>query len=226
MEKVLIVEDDAALRLAMTKALRAGGYEVVVAKDGDEGLEMALADPPDVVLLDVMLPKKNGYEVLAALRERDPDMPIVMITAKGEEADKVRGLELGADEYVVKPVGVAELQARVGAALRRRRLTLRAEPVTMGALVVDFRSHSATRDGAPVELTAHEMKLLAFFLRNEGSLLPRQRILSAVWGADYFGTDRTVDNFVNRLRTKIEPDPKNPVCIVTVRGAGYRYTRQ
>lgn len=225
MEKVLIVEDDAGLRLAMTKALRAAGYEVFVAKDGVEGLDMALADPPDVVLLDVMLPGKNGYEVLAELRSRDPELPIVMITAKGEEADKVRGLELGADEYVVKPVGVAELQARVGAALRRRRLVLKSAPVTIGALVVDFQSHSATRDGAPIEMTAQEMKLLAFFLRNEGSLLPRQRILSAVWGADYFGTDRTVDNFVNRLRVKIERDPKEPAHLTTVRGGGYRLTR-
>jgi DNA-binding response OmpR family regulator len=225
MEKVLIVEDDAALRLAMTKALRAAGYVVAVAKTGDEGLAAALAEPPDCVLLDVMMPGKNGFEVLAELRARDPDLPIVMITAKGEEADKVRGLELGADEYVVKPVGVAELQARVGAALRRRRLVTRTGPVTVGALVVDFATHTATRDGAAIEMTTHEMKLLAFFLRNEGSLLPRQRILSAVWGADYFGTDRTVDNFVNRLRTKIEPDPKSPVHLVTVRGGGYRLTR-
>ncbi len=225
MEKVLIVEDDAGLRLAMTKALRLAGYEIAVAKTGDEGLEMALAEPPDVVLLDVMLPGKNGFEVLAELRSRDPELPIVMITAKGEEADKVRGLELGADEYVVKPVGIAELTARVGAALRRRRLLLRSAPVTVGALTVDFQSHSATRDGESVEMTSQEMKLLAFFLRNEGSLLPRQRILAAVWGADYFGTDRTVDNFVNRLRTKIERDPKEPVHLTTVRGGGYRLTR-
>lgn len=225
MEKVLIVEDDPPLRLAMTKALRAAGYEVASAKTGTEGLEMALSDPPDVVLLDVMLPGKNGYEVLAELRARDPELPIVMITAKAEEGDKVRGLELGADEYVVKPIGIAELLARVGAALRRRRLVAKDGPVRIGRLLVDFRLHTATRDGAVVDMTAHEMKLLAFFLRNESSLLPRQRILAAVWGADYFGTDRTVDNFVNRLRTKIEPDPKNPVHIVTVRGGGYRFCR-
>lgn len=225
MERVLIVEDDPPLRLAMTKALKAAGYEVSTAKAGDEGLEAALADPPDVVLLDVMLPGMNGYEVLAELRRHDADLPIVMITAKGEEADKVRGLSLGADEYVVKPVGLAELQARVGAALRRRRMQTKQAPVTIGALTVDFANHTAERDGAPVEMTAHEMKLLEFFMRNEGSLLPRQRILSAVWGADYFGTDRTVDNFVNRLRTKIEVDPKEPVHLVTLRGAGYRFKR-
>jgi two-component system, OmpR family, alkaline phosphatase synthesis response regulator PhoP len=226
-EKVLIVEDDPPLRLAMTKALKACGYEVIVAKTGDEGLAMALSETPDLVLLDVMLPGMNGYEVLAELREKDSDLPIVMITAKSEEADKVRGLQLGADEYVVKPVGIAELEARVGAALRRRRLVSKESPITIGAVVVDFRMHTATRvaDGAPVEMTAHEMKLLQFFLRNEGALLTRQRILSAVWGADYFGTDRTIDNFVTRLRAKIEVDPKSPAHLVTVRGGGYRFTR-
>ncbi len=225
METVLIVEDDAALRLAMQKALRAAGYKVIVAKAGDEGLALALSETPDCVLLDVMMPGKNGYEVLAELRERDVDLPIVMITAKGEEADKVRGLNLGADEYVVKPVGVAELQARVGAALRRRRKKRGEGIVTIGLLTVDFTSHTATRDGAAVELTALESKLLSFFLRNENVLLARQRILDAVWGADYFGTDRTVDNFINRLRTKIERDPKEPLHLVTVRGAGYRFSK-
>ena len=225
MEKVLIVEDDPALLLAMTKVLRSAGYLVTQAKTGDAGLAQALAEPPDCVLLDVMLPGMNGYEVLAELRSRDPDLPIVMITAKAEEADKVRGLELGADEYVVKPVGILELQARVGAALRRRRRATEQGPVTIGALVVDLQNHTATRDGSAVEMTALEVKLLTYVLRNEGALLPRERILAAVWGADYFGTDRTVDNFINRLRVKIERDPKNPVHLVTVRGAGYRLQR-
>ena len=225
METVLIVEDDASLRLAMQKALRAAGFKVLVAKAGDEGLEMALAELPDCVLLDVMMPGKNGFEVLAALRENDSDLPIVMITAKGEEEDKVRGLELGADEYVVKPVGVAELLARVGAALRRKRSARARGPVAIGKLTVDFESHTATDAGARVDITAHELKLLDFFLRSEGVLLPRQRILDRVWGADYFGTDRTVDNFISRLREKIERDPKAPVHIVTVRGAGYRFHR-
>jgi DNA-binding response OmpR family regulator len=223
METVLIAEDDAPLRLAMTTALRAAGYAVLVAKDGDEALEIALSKLPDCVLLDVMMPGRNGYEVLAELRERDPDLPIVMITAKGEEADKVRGLELGADEYVVKPVGVAELQARVGAALRRRRRAI-GRTATVGLLTVDFVAHTAIRDGVAIDITAHELKMLEFLLRNPNILLPRQRILDAVWGADYFGTDRTVDNFVNRLRAKIERDPKNPRHLETVRGAGYRLT--
>lgn len=225
METVLIVEDDAALRLAMQTALRAAGYRVLVARDGEEGLTMALSELPDCVLLDVMMPKRNGYEVLAALRAENPELPILMITAKGEEIDKVRGLDLGADEYVVKPVGVAELQARVGASLRRARAQKARGPVVIGKLTVDFTSHTATRDGEPVEITAHELKLLTFFLKSEGVLLPRQRILDRVWGADYFGTDRTVDNFISRLRDKIEADPKAPRHIVTVRGAGYRFHR-
>jgi len=225
METVLIVEDDASLRLAMQKALRAAGYKVLVAKAGDEGLEMALSELPDCVLLDVMMPGKNGFEVLEALRSHDADLPVVMITAKGEEEDKVRGLQLGADEYVVKPVGVAELQARVGAALRRKRSARAKGPTVIGKLTVDFESHTATHDGTPVEITAHELKLLDYFLRSEGRLLPRQQILDRVWGADYFGTDRTVDNFISRLRDKIERDPKAPVHIVTVRGAGYRFHR-
>jgi len=178
------------------------------------------------VLLDVMLPGMNGFEICEELRRRDIDFPIIMVTAKGEEHDKVRGLGLGADDYVVKPFGIAELLARVDAALRRRR---RAEAdlmrVSFGDITIDFRSHRVTRRGIDVEMTALEMKLLRFFLLHEGVLLPRQRILDSVWGGDYFGTDRTVDNFVNRLRTKLESDPKRPSLLVTVRGAGYRFSR-
>jgi DNA-binding response OmpR family regulator len=226
MENVLVVEDDPTLRLAMTKTLRAAGYAVKVAASGPEGLEEALSDPPDIVLLDVMLPGKNGYEICHELRAKDAELPIVMVTAKGEEADKVRGLRLGADDYVVKPFGTEELLARIDAALRRRRLALAdGAPVVIGELTVDLTAHTATRAGDPVEITAHEMKLLRFLLRNEGRLLPRQRILDAVWGSDYFGTERTVDNFINRLRGKMEPDPKTPRILVTVRGAGYRFSR-
>jgi two-component system alkaline phosphatase synthesis response regulator PhoP len=223
-ETVLIIEDDAGLCLGLTKVLRSHGYRVRVAKTGPEGVAMDSAEPPDLVLLDVMLPGMNGFEVCEALRRRDPDLPIVFLSAKGEEEDRVRGLRLGGDDYIVKPFGLAELLARIDAALRRRRLDV-AEPVTVGRLVIDFSTHAATCDGADVEMTVLEMKLLAYLLRHEGSLLPRSRILSAVWGADYFGTDRTVDNFINRLRTKIEPDPKEPVHLETVRGGGYRLQR-
>lgn len=225
-EVVLLVEDDPSLRLAMTKALRASGYRVEAAAAGKEGLEMALSLRPDLILLDVMLPGMNGFEVCERLRDENPDVPILMVTAKGEEHDKVRGLSTGADDYIVKPFGMAELCARIDAALRRQRRAEKAvEVLTVGVATIDFRAHRMEREGKPVEVTAQEMKLLRYLVRHEGSLLPRQRILDAVWGSDYFGTDRTVDNFINRLRTKIEPDPKNPRHIVTVRGAGYRFSQ-
>jgi two-component system, OmpR family, alkaline phosphatase synthesis response regulator PhoP len=225
-ETVLVVEDDPTLRLGLTKTLRSAGFKVESAIDGAAGLERALALRPDLVLLDVMMPKMNGFEVCEEIRRVDPDVPVLMLTAKGEEHDKVRGLRLGADDYVVKPFGVAELLARVDAALRRRR---RAESDTaelvFGDVRVDFRSHRVFKAGEELEMTALEMRLLRFFVKHEGALLPRQRILDGVWGSDYFGTERTVDNFINRLRGKIESDPKAPLYIVTVRGAGYRFAR-
>ncbi|MFO0612222.1 MAG: response regulator transcription factor [Polyangiaceae bacterium] len=226
-EMVLVVEDDPTLRLGLVKTLRSAGFRVETAKDGREGLEKALADRPDLVLLDVMLPEKNGFAVCEELREADPDLPILFLSAKGEEEDKVRGLRLGADDYVVKPFGVSELLARVDAALRRhRRKERELTTVDFGDVRVDFRSHTATRAGAPVEVTSLEMKLLRFLLKHEGELLSRQRILDGVWGSDYFGTDRTVDNFITRLRALIEADPKDPKVIVTVRGGGYRLARR
>jgi DNA-binding response OmpR family regulator len=225
-ETVLVVEDDATLRLGLQKALRSAGFAVSVAGTGTDGLESALSSRPDLVLLDVMLPGLNGFEVCEELRRHDAELPIIMLTAKGEEQDRVRGLRLGADDYVVKPFGVAELLARVDAALRRRRLGEEESAVVRFAEVeIDFRAHTMHRGGKPLEATALEMRLLRYFVRHEGVLLPRQRILDAVWGSDYFGTDRTVDNFINRLRAKLEPDPKNPAFIVTVRGAGYRFSR-
>lgn len=225
-ETVLVVEDDATLRLGLQKALRSAGFAVNVAGTGRDGLEAALANRPDLVLLDVMLPGLNGFEVCEELRRHDADLPIIMLTAKGEEQDRVRGLRLGADDYVVKPFGVAELLARVDAALRRRRIgEQESATLRFGEVEVDFRAHTMQRAGKPLETTALEMRLLRYFVRHEGVLLPRQRILDAVWGADYFGTDRTVDNFINRLRAKLEPDPKSPAYIVTVRGAGYRFSR-
>jgi DNA-binding response OmpR family regulator len=226
-ELILVVEDDATLRLGLQKTLRSAGYRVRCAATGPEGLAAALAERPAVVLLDVMLPGKNGFEVCEELREHDSDLPIVMLTAKGEEQDRVRGLRLGADDYVVKPFGVAELLARVDAVLRRRRLAAaETTELRLGAVVVDFRAHTVEKDGERVAVTALEMKLLRYLARHEGVLLPRQRILDAVWGSDYFGTDRTVDNFVTRLRAKIEIDPRTPRHLHTVRGAGYRFSRR
>lgn len=226
METVLVVEDDAILRMGLEKTLRSEGFRVLLAKTGPDGLRLALDERPDLVLLDVMLPEMNGFEICEELRRRDAEVPIVMLTAKGEAADKVRGLRIGADDYVTKPFGVSELLARIDAALRRPRARRAAQDVVrVGAAEVCFGAHRVTRDGAALEVTAHEMKLLEFLLRHEGALLSRQQILDGVWGADYYGTERTVDNFVNRLRAKIEDDPRAPRLLVTVRGGGYRFTR-
>lgn len=226
-ELVLVVEDDPTLRLGLTKTLRSEGFRVEVAKTGPEGIELARKEPPDLVLLDVMLPGLNGFEVCEELRRSDPDLPILMVTAKGEEQDKVRGLKLGADDYIVKPFGVAELCARVHAALRRKRAReAESTVVAFADVTVDFRAHKVMKAGALVEMTALEVRLLRFLIEREGALLPRQRILDGVWGADYFGTERTVDNFINRLRAKLEADPKDPQHIVTVRGAGYRFSKE
>lgn len=226
-ERVLVVEDDPTLRLGLTKTLRSEGYAVETAKTGLEGLTRARNEPFDLVLLDVMLPERNGFEVCEELRAHDDDLPILMLTAKAEEADRVRGLRLGADDYILKPFGVAELLARVDAALRRRRKReVATTTIIVGAATVDFTAHRMFRGDEEVEVTAQELKLLRFLLDREGQLLSRQQILDGVWGADYFGTDRTVDNFVNRLRAKVELDPKSPSLLVTVRGGGYRFSRR
>jgi two-component system, OmpR family, alkaline phosphatase synthesis response regulator PhoP len=226
-ETILVVEDDPTLRMSLRAALRSAGYKVEVAATGTEGLDTALSSSPDLMLLDVMLPGMNGFEVCQRVRETKPTLPILMVTAKGTEEDKVRGLGLGADDYVVKPFGVAELLARVDAALRLPRLaSSRVSELTIGAASIDFESHSISRDGEKLEATAHEMKLLRYLIDREGLLLTRQQILDAVWGSDYYGTERTVDNFMGRLRSKLELDPRQPRHILTIRGAGYRFSQR
>lgn len=225
-ENVLIVEDDPTLRMSLRATLRSAGYKVEVAATGIEGLEAALGTDPDLVLLDVMLPGMNGFEICQRVRAVKTTLPILMVTAKGEEEDKVRGLGLGADDYIVKPFGTRELLARVDAALRVTRLaSSRLSQLSIGAAEVDFESFTIARDGASQEATAHEIKLLRYLLERDGLLLTRQQIIDAVWGADYYGTERTVDNFIGRLRAKLEHDPKKPRHIMTVRGAGYRFSR-
>ena len=224
-ETVLVIEDDPVLRMSLRATLRSAGYKVELAPTGPEGLEMALTSRPDLVLLDVMLPELNGFEVLQRIRSEDVELPVLMVTAKGEEEDKVRGFGLGADDYVVKPFGVSELLARVGAALRRKRLSeATTSTVEFGDIRADFSAHKLERAGESVEVTALEMKLLRFFVERDGRLLTRQQILDGAWGSDYYGTDRTVDNFINRLRAKIEQQPKRPQYLVTVRGMGYRFS--
>jgi DNA-binding response OmpR family regulator len=225
-ETILVIEDDASISKGLKKNLAFEGYSVFVAPDGERGLELAVDKAPDLIVLDVMMPKMNGFEVLRELRRREIDVPVIMLTAKGEEIDKVRGLDLGADDYVTKPFGLQELLARIQAVLRRKRKFEKDfEKVSFGQVTLDFTARTATVAGEPVQVTSREFDLLHFFMSREGQALERQEILNRVWGFDYFGTDRTVDNFINRLRQKLEPDPDKPVYFQTVRGVGYRFSR-
>jgi DNA-binding response OmpR family regulator len=225
-ETILVIEDDASIAKGLRNNLSFEGYSAFVAPDGERGLELAVDKAPDLIVLDVMMPKMNGFEVLRELRRREIDVPVIMLTAKGEEMDKVRGLDLGADDYVTKPFGLQELLARIQAVLRRKRKFDREiETVGFGKVALDFKARTATVSGQPVQMTSREFDLLHFFLSREGEALNRQEILNRVWGFDYFGTDRTVDNFIKRLRQKLEPDPDKPRYFQTVRGVGYRFTR-
>lgn len=225
-ETILVIEDDASIAKGLKKNLSFEGYSVFVAPDGERGLELSVDKAPDLIVLDVMMPKMNGFEVLRELRRREIDVPVIMLTAKGEEMDKVRGLDLGADDYLTKPFGLQELLARIQAVLRRKRkFDKEIETISFGKVTLDFKARTATVSGKPVQMTSREFDLLHFFLGREGEALERQEILNRVWGFDYFGTDRTVDNFINRLRQKLEPDPDKPRYLLTVRGVGYRFSR-
>ena len=222
--RILVVEDDLSILTGVSMNLRYEGYEVIQAQDGARGLEMAVTDGPDLIVLDVMMPRLNGYEVLRELRSRGVRTPVLVLSAKGMERDKVLGLDLGADDYVVKPFGVAELMARVKAVLRRRWGD-DGQVVRFGEVAVNLTSRAVTRAEAPVELTAQEFKLLAHLVSNPGRTFSREELLSGAWGIDYEGTPRTVDTFVRQLRQKLEPDPEEPRYILTARGLGYRFER-
>jgi DNA-binding response OmpR family regulator len=219
---MLIVEDEPALVRGLCDLFRDEGFEVAAARDGEAGLEAALAGQADVMLLDVMLPRVNGFEICRAVREQGSDVPILILTAKGREEDVVLGLNLGADDYITKPFRTGELVARVRAFLRRRGAT--APPVhRFGDCEVDLRARSVTKRGASVELTTKEFRLLAFFLERPGRALSRDTILNAVWGNSVFVLPRSIDRCVTTLRAKVEPDPRRPRYIRTIRDIGYRF---
>ncbi len=225
MEKVLIVEDDESIRLGLEMNLRNLGYNVISAADGEKGLSLALSKNVDLIILDVMLPKISGFEICVELRNREIVIPILMLTAKDQEIDKITGLELGADDYITKPFSVRELLARVKAMLRRKRAyEAKTETFIFGEFQLDLSGQVLNREGEKeIELSQKEFLLLKYFLQNAGKVLSREKILRDVWGYDYYGTDRTVDNFVNKLRQKIEKDPTSPLYLLTQRGAGYKF---
>jgi DNA-binding response OmpR family regulator len=220
--RILIVEDDPALLRGLADTFTTAGCEVLTAADGEAGLRLALSADADLVLLDIMLPKVNGYEICRAMREHSLDTPVIMLTAKGQEEDVVLGLNLGADDYVAKPFRRQELVARVKAFLRRRG-SERESIVRFGGYELDLRAHRLLRAGQEVELTAKEFRLLEYFARNAGRATTRDDILNAVWGNEVFVTPRSIDRCVTTLRAKIEADPHRPIYIQTVRDVGYRF---
>jgi DNA-binding response OmpR family regulator len=227
MSVILVVEDDRAIALGLRLNLRKDGHEVRMAGDGETGLQMALAQDVDLVVLDVMLPERNGYEVLKELRRRGSAVSVLMLTAKGLESDKILGLKLGADDYLAKPFGLGELLARVEALLRRRPKPSE-EPrqmIKFGSTTVDLDRQTVERAGEPVEVSPQEFKVLRLFIQSAGRALSREDILARCWGAEYEGTPRTVDNFVRSLRVKLEDDAEEPRHFLTVRGHGYRFER-
>lgn len=223
--RILVVEDDLSILIGLSMNLKFEGYEVLQAQDGRQGLQLALDGEPDLLVLDLMLPELNGYEVLKELRERGRDTPVVLLSAKGAEQDKILGLNLGADDYVVKPFGLQELLARIKAVLRRRYPASGAALVVFGEVRVDLAAKQVVRGEQPVELTAQEFKLLAFFVSQPGRTFTREELLRGAWGFGYEGSARTVDNFLRQLRLKLEPDPESPRHFLTMRGLGYRFER-
>lgn len=222
MRRILVVEDEAAIAFGLQLDLKSEGYDVEIESNGESGLQRARSEAFDLILLDVMLPGKDGFEVCRELRRDGSKTPIIMLTARTQEAEKVLGLETGADDYVTKPFSPRELRARIKAALRR---TAEDDPPIhrFGDAEVDFGRCELRRAGKPVDLTAFEFKLLAALIRSGGKVLSRDQLLDLVWGHATFVTDRVVDNHIVTLRKKIEPEPSEPRYIISVRGLGYRF---
>ncbi len=226
--RMLVVDDDPDIRMALEDYFELEGYEVSVASDGEEALEM-LQDPPtyDIVLLDVMLPKMTGFDVLRESQEIGVPSPILLLTARGEQENVIKGFGLGADDYVVKPFNADELAARVRAILHRTQPPNRApmDVYTIGDVKINFSTHEATRDGKPVNFTALEFDILHYLMENEGHTVSRKQLLRDVWGIQQDIVTRTIDRHMASIRKKVEPDPSNPSFIETVYGIGYRFTR-
>jgi len=224
MAKILIVEDEPNMVAGLRDNFEFEGYQVISAPDGVAGLERALSEAPDLVILDVMMPRMSGLDVCRQLKTKKPAIPIIMLTARGQEVDKVVGLELGADDYITKPFSIRELLARVKAVLRRAGITPRAaEKYSFGEVEVNLRSCRVSRRGKEMDFSSKEFELLKFFLHHPGETLSRDRLLEEVWGYAHFPTTRTVDAHIVRLRQKVEPKPDEPRFILTVHGTGYKF---
>jgi two-component system alkaline phosphatase synthesis response regulator PhoP len=222
--KILVVEDEPNMVAGLRDNFEFEGYEVITAHDGIEGLERALAESPDLVVLDVMMPRMSGLEVCRQLRAKRASIPIIMLTARGQEVDKVVGLELGADDYVTKPFSIRELLARVRAILRRTAaVPNNRDQHSFGDVEVDLHRRRVLRSGKLLDISSKEFELLKYFICHSGETLSRDRLLEEVWGYDNYPTTRTVDTHLVRLRQKLEPDPEQPQYFLTVHGTGYQF---
>src|SRR5882724_9811844 len=224
MTRILIVEDEPNMVAGLRDNFEFEGYDIITAPDGVAGLERALKEAPDLVILDVMMPRMSGLDVCKQLKAKRPSVPIIMLTARGQEVDKVVGLELGADDYVTKPFSIRELMARVKAVLRRSKTSPKEqEKYSFGEVEVNLRSYQVLRGGNPVELSGKEFELLKHFLCHSGQTLSRDRLLDEVWGYENSPTTRTVDTHIVRIRQKLEPVPEEPRYFLTVHGIGYKF---
>jgi two-component system alkaline phosphatase synthesis response regulator PhoP len=222
--KILVVEDEPNMVVGLRDNFEFEGYEVITARDGVEGLQLALEESPDLVVLDVMMPRMSGLEVCKQLRAQRASIPIIMLTARGQEVDKVVGLELGADDYVTKPFSIRELLARVKAVLRRTSvLPKELDQHTFGDVEVDLRRCRVLRSGKALDVSSKEFELLKYFICHVGETLSRHQLLEDVWGYEHYPTTRTVDTHLVRLRQKLEPNPEQPQYFLTVHGTGYRF---
>jgi len=223
MPRILIIDDEPEMVRGLRDNLRFEGYHVLSATNGRDGLALALGDVPDLILLDVMMPHMSGWDVCRELRRKGLDTPVIMLTARGEEIDRVLGLELGADDYVTKPFSLRELLARVRAVLRRPGPRQKFEEFAFGDVRLHLRARQAFKAGKEVRLTRKEFDLLRYLIEHRSEVITRDRLLDEVWGYERFPTTRTVDAHILRLRQKFEPEPEHPVYILTVHGQGYRF---
>lgn len=224
-ERILIVEDDPSILSGLKLNLEMEGYEIITANNGRIGIEQFAAHAPDLIILDLMLPERNGFEVLEEVRAQDPEIGVLILSAREGHDDKVLGLGLGADDYLSKPFELGELLARIDARFRRKRLKKnQPAPLHFADIIIDGPARRVSKAGALLEMSAKEFDLLLYLVERPDRVVSREQVLQNIWGHDYEGTDRTVDNFIARLRNLIEENPTNPKHLQTIRGIGYRFS--
>lgn len=226
MKKILVIEDDPAIQKGLEESLKIEGYNIITSSDGEEGYKKAKKEKVDLILLDIMLPNKNGIDICRDLRRDKIETPILMLTSKKEEMDKVLGLEIGADDYVTKPFSIRELHARIKALLRRStEVVSEIEELSFGKVHVDFKKHEMIKNKKKIEMTVMEFKILKYFAQREGEVVTREMLLDEVWGFENYPTTRTVDNFILSLRKYIEENPSLPKHLITIHKAGYKFIK-